>query len=345
MIGQSVSTPPSPRRFADVPSLRRVTDPLSRRPLEVAAPVVALFFLPIWIELFLMAVYRSVGFPDWLPPFYDAAVLSLVWLAAFAVLFAVVRPVDRFLRLPARDSVGFVGVAVLAPAALVLLTDLVAGLRGVAYVRLAEVPAPLFALPESAWISITVEQWLTMTLVWLVFGVASSLVVCQLVVQASLRDSLGPRPAVAAAACVGAAVLVGQGLDLGVAGTGYPIQGNIAALLLWLAVIGVAIAGTVFAERRWLRRYALAPTALLALATLAQFAGLVGSGGLIGAELDLASASVPTVTHVVALVLIVALAAYGYERTRSILTPALAYASTYLTAAFVVGVFEAPHLF
>lgn len=227
--------------------------------------------------------------------------------------YAVARDVDVGLELPDRSALPTVALAVLAPPALVAGTDLVAVATGVPYTSLTKtsVAGDASVVPVAA-----------VTGLALLTTVPALVALCQVLVQGSLQRVVG------ADAAVGLTTLVSGFLLVDTTGRLAPVPdgGKLAGTLVFVALLAVALYGRERAERDWLGYLAAVPVAafvaLVALSGLAQVASV--AAGLFAAT-QLATFAV---------------AAYGYDRSGSLVPPALAYASL-LVATRLAVVIEA----
>lgn len=224
------------------------------------------------------------------------------------VVYARARGFALGTELPGRADLSAVGGAVVVPGVLVGGTALVAGWTGVAYVDLtnaafaADAPlAPILALMAlSAAVAVPVL-----------------VVVCQVVAQNALRAALDGDAAVVLTTLVAGFVLTGHsGLTVA------PETGKLAVAVLLVLAFGVARYATEHVERDRLRTAAYLPAVLLLAVVVAS--ALLGVESLAGGLFTLAQVGV------------VGYAAYGYERTGSLLLPALAYLSLLLATDAVV---------
>lgn len=236
----------------------------------------------------------------------------LVGVAAIAGVYVAARDVEVGAACPT----GLVSTvaAALAPVALVALTKVVAELTGTTYGAL---------LQRSYGDAATVELFATMAVLMLVVVVPMLLVVCQVVVQGGLRRAVGGDAAVALTTLVAGFLLVDAtgGLEA------LPSGGKLVGAGLFVVAVAVATYGSARFERPWVRYLSLVPVALLVGGTVVS--------GVAAVE------TVPAVLFVGVKVAVLGVAAYAYERTASLLSPALTYAAFLAASEAVVFFLEA----
>jgi hypothetical protein len=282
--------------------------PRAVRPLavELGAVTAVLAGVYLWAEL----LRRS---PTGLPapvavPASGAALLAGV--AALVGGYAALRDIEVGLSLPAEPRA--VALAALVPAALAGLTKAVGAVTGVAYnsLTMTAVPAdpalgPLFLLTAAS----------------LVVGVPALVLVNQVLVQGSLERAVGDGPpAVVLTALVGG--LLTTSATGGLAAV--PEGGRLLGAAVLAALLGV---GVLLRDRLPKPHLAYAPAA--AFVVLALLSGVAGTETLAGGLFALAGFAT------------LAVAADAYERTDSLLAPALAYASLLLSNRAIVLALEA----
>lgn len=240
--------------------------------------------------------------------------LSLLAVGSFAGMYAWRRNIDVDLSPPTVDDVPSAALAVAVPAVLVGVTKLVGVATGVPFGSL---------ITTSYSERTTVASFLIPVGLGIYLGVPSLLVVYQLVVQRSFARVVDGSRAVALTTALAGFVAVSETGGL----TAFPDRGKLLGVALFALALGVGLYATRRVDRRWLRYCAWAPAALLAVLVVASGVAEVDSlaGGLYG----------------LSRIVVLATAAYTYERTGSLAVPALAYASVRLTGSAVVFVFEA----
>ncbi|SFG91629.1 hypothetical protein SAMN04488063_3286 [Halopelagius inordinatus] len=239
--------------------------------------------------------------------------LLVAGLAAFAGAYAAVRDIPLGLSFPSRADRRVVGATVAVPLVLVGVTKLVGVLTDVPYGSLTKssyaVDAPLAPVLLVAGLGLLV-------------GVPVLVVVGQVVVQGSFERAVGRSQAVVWTTLVtGFAMTSSDGL------TTAPGTGKLVGIALFSLALAVALYAAGHVARAGLRYLAYAPVLL--------FVALVVASGV--AEIDSVAETLFAATHLAVL----GIAAHAYERTDSLLPPALAYASLSLANGFVVFAFEA----
>lgn len=297
----------------------------SEHPLttELAAVVAVLAAVSLWEHVAREFVLPGVGFG---PGGYGYAVIDslllvgvvtggilLVGVAAIAGVYVTVRDVEVGGARPVGRGATVAGAA-LAPVALVALTKLVAAVSGTTYGALFQ---------RSYGDAATVELFATTAVPMLVVVVPMLLLVCQVIVQGGLRRVVGGDAAVALTTLVAGFLLVDATGGLAM----LPERGKLVGAALFVAGVAVATYGSERFDRRWLRYLSLVPVALLVGATVAS--------GVAAVE------TVPAVLFVGAKVAVLGVAAYAYQRTGSLLVPALTYASFLASSEAVVFLLEA----
>ncbi|MUV85821.1 hypothetical protein GJ631_04350 [Natronomonas sp. CBA1123] len=297
----------------------------STRPVaaELAAVIVALVALSVWQYVAREFLIPAVGFAPGGPGFeaVDSLLVAggitggllLVGVVAVVVVYTRVRNVAVGIALPSTDSVPTVVAAVLAPVALVTATKLVGTLTGTTYSAL---------LLRSYGPAATVEHFVSMTILTLFVGVPMLVLVCQVLVQGSVRRVVDGDTAVALTTLVGGFLLVDAsgGLDV------LPEFGRTVGAGLFVAAIAVALYGTERFERSWVRYLSVLPVAILLGGTVV--------AGIAAVE------TVPEVLFVGVKLAVIGVAASTYDRTDSLLVPAVVYASFLASSEAVVYVFE-----
>ena len=238
----------------------------------------------------------------------------LAGLCLFTGAYARLRDVEIGIGLPASEDFGLAALALALPAALVGLTKSVGALTGVPYSSLTRTYVAADA---------SVEPFLVVTGLGLFVGVPSVLLLCHVVVQGSFEKVMDDDFAVGATTVATGFLLTGNSGIL----SAFPGRGKLAGAALFVLAIVVALFATRRVRRGWLRALAFLPAILLVGVTVVSAGLSVGSvaAGLFG----------------LAQVAVLGLAAYAYERTDTLVVPALAYVSFYLTGKAIVFVFEA----
>ncbi|WP_128475828.1 hypothetical protein [Halorussus pelagicus] len=256
-----------------------------------------------------------VALPDSL--LIDGLLHGTALLAGLGLLvgaYATWRDIEVGLRPPTREDLPAAFGALAGPALLVGLTALVADATGPAYSSLAKTSyAPNAALGPV----------LAVAGLGLFVGVPSYLLLCQVLVQGSFDRAVGGDAAAALTTVTTAFLLVGT--DGGGGLSPFPARGRLAGTVLFALAGGIALYAADRAKRRWVRYLAAVPA--LALVGVTLFSALAAVGSLAGALFAGTQIAV------------LALAAVTYERTDSLVVPALAYLS--LSLAHSAAVFAA----
>jgi hypothetical protein len=236
----------------------------------------------------------------------------LAGLCLFTGTYATLREVGT--ELPTGGDLRLAGLALLTPAALVGLTKSMGVLTGVSYGSLTKTYVAADA---------SVEPVLVVTGLGLFIGVPSFLLLCHVVVQGSFEKVVDGEVAVVATTAVTGFLLTSNAGNL----SAFPDRGKLAGAALFVLAIGVASYATEEVRRQWLLVLAYLPAILLV--------GVAVVSGVAGVE------SVAGALFAFTQVAVLGLAAYAYERTDSLLVPALAYASFSVTGSVIFFVFEA----
>lgn len=238
------------------------------------------------------------------------------FLAGLLVLaggYAVVRDVDVSLAVPGREDLPAVAVAALVPVVLVGLTKLVGLATGVPYSQLTgtayAADPPLVPVASVVALGVLV-------------GVPGLVVVCQVVVQGSLARTLDGRETVVATTLATGFLLTGGAGSL----EAVPDRGKLAGAAVFVLLAGVAVAAADRTADPRLRVLAGLPAAAFVAVALASAV----------LETDSLAAALFGLAHLAVL----AAAAATYERTDSLVVPAVAYLSLTLSTTAVVLVFE-----
>lgn len=240
--------------------------------------------------------------------------LFIAGLVLFTRTYAAAREIDVGWSLPSRAQLPLVGVAVVAPLALVGLTKLVGSVIGVPYNSLtktavaADAPAGPILLLTGLSVLLTVPVLV---------------VVCQVLVQGSFERVVEDDTAIGLTTLLTGFVMVSNTGGL----TIVPDEGKLVGAVLFALVLGLAV----YVDDRYPRdrlRY-LAYVPLLLVTTFVVVAGLAELGSIAGALF--------AATHLA----VFAVAAGTYDRTGSLLVPAIAYTTLILANRAVVVLFEA----
>lgn len=243
-----------------------------------------------------------------------AGSVLLAGLCLFTGAYAAFRDIDVGIDLPSSEERRLAGLALVLPAALVALTKSVGALTGVAYGSLT---GTYVAADPS------LEPYLAVTGLGLFVGVPSLLLLCHVVVQGGFEKALGGDAAVVVTTATAGFLLTSDVGNL----SAFPDRGKLAGAALFVLAVAVAAYGIERARRGWVSVLAILPAVLLVGITAVSAIAAVES--VAGALFGLAQVAV------------LGLAAYAYERTDTLVVPALAYASFYLAGNAVVFVFEA----
>jgi len=240
--------------------------------------------------------------------------ILLVGLIGFTVAYSRFREIDLGLRLPSLKVAPLVGLAVLTPIICVALTKLVGVVTGVPYNALTKtsIAADAPVLPV-----------LLIAGLGLIIGVPMLVVICQVLIQASFDQVVGSETAIVLTTAVAGFVMASNTGGL----APVPELGKLIGAIAFMLTLGVAVYANERLDNDSLRYLGFAPRVVVT--TIIAFAGIAGvetvAGGLFA------------VTQLAVL----GVAAYTYDRTASLLVPALAYAALLLANRTVVFVFEA----
>ena len=238
----------------------------------------------------------------------------LFGLIGFAAVYSRFREIDVGLRLPSRKAAPLVGLAILTPISGVALTKLVGVVTGVPYNSLikmsvaADGPAlPVFFIAGLG----------------LILGVPMVVVICHVFIQASFNQVISADTAIVLTTLVAGFVMVSNSGGIATV----PDLGKLVGASAFTVSLGIAVYANERGDAYWLRYLGFAPVVVVsALIILAGIAAVeTVAGGLF------------TVTQLAVL----GIAAYTYDRTGSLLTPAIAYTALFLANRTVVFVFEA----
>lgn len=240
--------------------------------------------------------------------------LLLGGLVAVVGAYAAVRGVETGVALPSVDGLRWLGLAALTPPTLVALTASVGSITGVRYGSLTR--TAVAADPP-------LRPVLAVTGLGLLVGVPALALVCQILVQGSFAHVVDGDAVVLPTTALTGLVSVSDTGSL----TAVPDFGRLVGAVVFatLLVAGAFADGRI--DGRWLRPLVYLPAAALGLL-------VVGTGV---AGLDSVAAGLFAATRLATL----GVAAWSYERTGSLLVPALAYASLLSADRVVVVAFEA----
>lgn len=241
-----------------------------------------------------------------------ANALFVAGLGLIVWAYAVLRSVDVGPALPERIDPSLLGLAVGVPLVLVGTTKLVGVLTGVPY-------GALTSVSYGAGASLT--PVLSVVAAGLSVGVPGLVLICQVLVQGSFERELDGERAVVLTTLVTGFVMTGHsGLST------VPPRGKLVGAVLLALLLGVAPHAAERVTRERLRYLAYLPAFL--------FLALVAGSAL--AEVGSVAAGLFTLTRLTAL----GVAAYTYERSRSLLVPAIAYLSLSIADYAVVILLE-----
>lgn len=228
--------------------------------------------------------------------------------------YARIREIDIGLRLPSTGDLPVVGLAVLTPIVFVGVTKLVGALTDVPYNALTmtsiAADTPLWPILVVLGLGIFV-------------GVPALVVICQVLVQGTLEQIVGADWAIGLTIAVAGFVMV-SGTD-GLAAV--PDRGKLAEAIVFVLVLGLALYGRERLEHRRLQYLAYLPAIV--------FSVLVVISGI--TSIEHVAGGIFAVTQLVVL----GVAAYSYDRTGSLVSPALAYTAFLISNRTIVVVFEA----
>lgn len=240
--------------------------------------------------------------------------LFIAGLVLFTRAYVAYRDIEFGLALPSRTDLPMVGVAGVLPLALVGLTKLVGSVVGVPYNSLTKTAVAADAAAGPVLLLTGLSVLLTVPVL---------VVVCQVLVQGSFEQVVDGDTAIGLTTLLTGFVMVSNTGGL----TIVPDEGKLAGAVLFALVLGLAVHVNDRYPRDQLRYLAYIPLAVVT--TLLVVAGLAELGSLAGALF--------AVTHLA----VFAVAAFTYDRTGSILAPAVAYTTLVLANRAVVVLFEA----
>ncbi|QLD89068.1 hypothetical protein HWV07_08510 [Natronomonas salina] len=240
--------------------------------------------------------------------------LFLGGLAAFAVPYARYRGIRIGLSLPTRTDARVLGLAAVGPVALAALTKLVGVLTGVSYSSLTmtavAADAPLTPVLAIAGLGI-------------LLGTPALVIVCQVLVQGSFEQAVGSTTAVVLTPLVAGFALLSETGGLGPV----PDLGKLIGVVLFTLLLAGSVAGA--------QRIGSGRRRILAATPVALFVAVVVLSGI--AEIESVAGGLFVLLHFAVL----GIAAYGYERSDSLLVPAVTYTSLLLANSLIVYFFEA----
>lgn len=256
------------------------------------------------------------------PPMFDGLLFSGlvnggILLAGILLLvgaYSRVRNVDVGFRLPSSRDVPVVGLAVAAPVFFAGFTKLVGTITGVPYnaLTMTSVAADAPLRPILLLLGLT-----------LFVGVPALVAICQVLIQGTFERTFGSGRAIASTTVVAGFVLASGPGGLAAVPGREALAGAVAfVLLLWLALYGHG------RFDRDLLRY-LASVPVLSFSVFVAVAGISGIEHVAGG------------TFVAAQFAVLGVAAYAYDRTSSLVPPALAYTAFLVSNRAIVVVFEA----
>lgn len=296
-------------------SLPRTTRPLA---IELGVVTAALIGVLLWQRVIRATTAALFGTPDAFESLVVNglvnAVVLLGGLVVFVGAYATVRDLDVGLRLPERRDLRVLALAALLPIALVALTKAVGMLTGIGFNALVMTSVTADA---SLW-PIALVTGLS-----LLVGVPALVLTCQVLVQRSFERVVDRTSAVVATTLVAGFVMVSD--TGGLAST--PEAGPLAGIVLFVLLV----AGALFVAERTdddrVRTLAALPAAaVIAVVALSAVVEITSVAGAVFGCSQL---------------VVLAIAAYAYTRTDSLLAPALAYASFQIASKAVVVGFEA----
>ncbi|WP_276246671.1 MULTISPECIES: hypothetical protein [unclassified Haladaptatus] len=249
---------------------------------------------------------------------FASGFIFLAGLIVFIAAYASIRDVPVAFRLPDRTNRSAFVVAGFVPLALVALTKLVGVQTGVPYGTLTKTSYAT----DAALAPILLILGLAV-----VIGVPTLVLICQVLVQGTLRQVFdGTATFILTAVFTGVAMMSTTG-GFALA----PDLGKLVGTLLFVLAFGVALYATARTQRASIRYLAYLPLVFLAVVVLVP--GINAT--------DSVAEGLFTLTHLA----VFAIAAYTYEWSDSLLPPAVAYLSLTLANYAVVLGFETRLLF
>lgn len=287
---------------------------------EFARLTTILSGLYLWHRLVRVVLSTVAGSGS--PPAFGGVVVSglvfggttIAGVLLFTIVYTDYRNSSLGLQLPSRSDLPMVGVAGVLPVVGVALTKLVGSLTGVPYNSLTQtaVSADTPLLPVAK-----------VTGVAVIVGVPLFVIVCQILIQDSLRQAVDADKAIALTTLVAGFVLMSNTGGL----TVVPDRGRLLGAVLFAFLIGFGpyVVDQFDPERRPAVAYGPAFV----------FVAFVVVSGV--AAVDSIAGGLFILTHLAVL----GVAAYSYDRTGSVLPPAVAYTTLELANSGVIYFFEA----
>lgn len=239
--------------------------------------------------------------------------LFVAGLVAFTRVYSTSRDIDVGSWLPTRAEVGPIALAGSAPVVLVGLTKLVGTLTGVPY-------SPLTGTYYTA--GSPILPILLLVGLSLFLSVPSLVLTCQVLVQGSFGRILGGDGAVVLTTLVTGFVMTSNTGGLGAV----PELGKLVGVAVFVLSLLAVLYLTERSDREELRHLVYAPVVLFAAVVVVSAA----------AEIDSVAEGTFAISHLAVL----GIAAFTYERSDSLVVPALAYLSVSL-ANYAVVLLEA----
>lgn len=239
--------------------------------------------------------------------------LFVAGLATLAGTYASSRGIDVGLERPSGTDLSSVGLAAFVPPLLVGLTKLVGSLTGVSYSSLATTYYGT---------DVPIRPVLAIVGLGLLVGVPSLVLTCQVIVQGSVERVLDDDGAVVLTTLATGFVMTSNTGGLATA----PEPGKLVGAVLFVLVLGAGLYVTEHVE---------GVTRSLAHLPALLFVALVVASGVAG--IQSVADGLFALTHLGVL----GIAAYTYDRSGSLLVPALAYLSLSLASATVLVAVEA----
>lgn len=240
--------------------------------------------------------------------------LFIAGTAGFAATYAAYREIDIGLALPSRSDLPLIGMAGVLPVLLAGLTKLVGTLTNVPYNSLTNTA---YAADATAMPVILVAG------LGIAIGVSTLVLVCQVLVQGSFRQTVEADTAVVLTTLVTGFVMVSSTGGL----VAVPNVGKLAGSALFALTLGAGLFASEKITNERCRALVFVPVLLLV--------GLVVLSGI--AAID----SIPAGLFAATQFAVLGIAALTYERTGSLLAPAVAYTSLMVANMAIVSVFEA----
>lgn len=229
------------------------------------------------------------------------ALSSVVAMLLFAWLYVRGRGIDVPFRGIGHGDLRLIAVAVVLPAAIVTCADLVGAFTSTHVATVLQTYVSADSSPITSW---------AITGLGLVLVLPMFLIETHVLVQRPLRQVTGP-----VTSGIITVVLVYFVLEL--VGPVYGVSAGRNAALLFsgsvLAAIGIPLYAVTYVDRRWLRWLSTLPLVLLFVASLHQW--VIDVHGLVGVVLDIGT------------LVVIAISAFGYERTDSMVPSVIAYLS------------------